>query len=340
MSAEPNTIPPKPAPMPVIEVNIPNSLKQLARWVVWSWTWNAKRKKWDKPPRNARTGCVESSTDPMTWSTFGEGIRFHDTGRADGIGFTLPVDDPFVAVDLDKCAANGVVEKWAAEIIAALNTYTEISPSGRGIRMLCHGDLPRGRRRKGHVEMYSDGRYVTITGHHVEGTSKTIEHRTVELAALHANVFGSCERPQPPRQFGTGLKNADDQELIRRAKSAMNGTWFRQLWAGDTSGYSSPSEADLALVSMLAFWTGPDAERIDRLFQASALCRDKWAEREDYRLRTIAKALERCEFYTPAVRPAHNVHRRQLPPSMHRRPGNAYKFGLRPARIYVGEGTA
>src|SRR5262249_4774716 len=47
-------------------------------------------------------------------------------------------------------------------------------------------------------------------------------------------------------------------------------------WAG--CGYGSPSEADLALASLLAFWTGGDAARVDRLFRASALSRPKWDE--------------------------------------------------------------
>jgi len=64
------------------------------------------------------------------------------------------------------------------------------------------------------------------------------------------------------------------------------------------------SEADLALCSALAFWTGRDADRIDRLFRSSGLMREKW-ERADYREETIAKAVERSEFYeAPAERPS------------------------------------
>jgi len=69
---------------------------------------------------------------------------------------------------------------------------------------------------------------------------------------------------------------------------------------GDTSEYGNDdSAADQALVNMLAFYTGPDPERIDRLFRMSALVRDKWYEREDYRNRTIEKALRNCKkFYS------------------------------------------
>jgi hypothetical protein len=74
---------------------------------------------------------------------------------------------------------------------------------------------------------------------------------------------------------------------------------FCRLWNADTAGYASQSEADMALCCHLAFWTGKDASRMDSLFRQSGLYRDKW-ERQDYRERTIAKAIERTtETYNP-----------------------------------------
>jgi hypothetical protein len=91
-----------------------------------------------------------------------------------------------------------------------------------------------------------------------------------------------------------------DEEIVRKALDASNGEKFRRLWAGDASGYTSGSEADQALCSLLSFWIGPDPNRIDALFRQSRRYREKW-ERADYRDRTIAKALEgRVEFYEPA----------------------------------------
>jgi hypothetical protein len=88
-----------------------------------------------------------------------------------------------------------------------------------------------------------------------------------------------------------------DAEVVQKALSASNGERFARLWAGDTSGYGSHSEADLALCGMLAFWTGGDATRMDSLFGQSGLYRKKW-DRENYRNRTIAEALSgKTEFY-------------------------------------------
>jgi primase-polymerase (primpol)-like protein len=98
--------------------------------------------------------------------------------------------------------------------------------------------------------------------------------------------------PPPPNH------DLDDDTLLERARSARNGDKFRRLYdEGNIDGYGSRSEADLALVGEIAFWTGPDPDRIDRLFRGSKLMRDKW-DRDDYRERTIEKALANCtEFY-------------------------------------------
>ncbi len=80
--------------------------------------------------------------------------------------------------------------------------------------------------------------------------------------------------------------------LLDEARHAANGAKFQVLFdEGDISGYPSPSEADLALCSMLAFWTGNCARSIDYYFRQSALCRPKWLTRADYPQQTIARAI-------------------------------------------------
>jgi hypothetical protein len=81
----------------------------------------------------------------------------------------------------------------------------------------------------------------------------------------------------------------DDADVLRRATSARNADRFRRLWEGDSGGHSSPSEADMALCSLLAFWT-QDPEQIARLVGQSGLYRPKW-DRQDYRDATISKVL-------------------------------------------------
>src|SRR5918994_1192976 len=90
-----------------------------------------------------------------------------------------------------------------------------------------------------------------------------------------------------------------DEEVIELAKGAKNAGKFEALWEGDTSGYASHSEADQALISLLAFYT-QDETQLDSLYRRSGLCREKWLKRSGYRRSTIDKALSnRTETYTP-----------------------------------------
>jgi len=87
----------------------------------------------------------------------------------------------------------------------------------------------------------------------------------------------------------------DDEEVIKKAAGAANGTKFNSLWCGETSGYKSSSEADMALSQILAYWTGNDAQQMDRLFRRSGLYRPKWDEKrgtDTYGQLTIKKAIK------------------------------------------------
>src|SRR5215218_4558635 len=89
-----------------------------------------------------------------------------------------------------------------------------------------------------------------------------------------------------------------DEEIISLARSAKNAAKFEALWEGDISGYASHSEAEQALISLLAFYTQDEAQ-LDSLYRRSGLCREKWLKRSDYRRSTIEKALSNLtETYT------------------------------------------
>jgi putative DNA primase/helicase len=260
---------------------IPFDLRGERRWVCWRYEERAgKATKVPITPEGAPAKC----NDPSTWATFQTCLAAATrNGQIAGIGFVL--GDGFAGVDLDHARdrGSGQIAEWAARIIDRLRSYTEISPSGTGIHIICRGSLPPGRRRKGPIEMYDADRYFTVTG--VRINDYGIEDRSRELAELHAEIFSA------PSVGGRDLPE-EDRELIHRAMAARDGEKFRRLWQGQWQGeYPSHSEADLALCNLLAFWTGGDRERIDRLFRASGLYRDKW-ERADYREATIARALE------------------------------------------------
>jgi hypothetical protein len=114
--------------------------------------------------------------------------RVFNCDTVDGIG--LQLGSPYTGVNLDGCRDSGTgdIEPLAQKIIASLNSYTEVSPRGCGVHIWVKGNLPPGGRKKGHIEMYCTGRFLTVTGLHLDGTPKTVEERQTELTDLAVAV--------------------------------------------------------------------------------------------------------------------------------------------------------
>jgi putative DNA primase/helicase len=255
--------------------SMPPPMRERDQWVMW--LQEQREGKFTKVPYRI-DGRRASSTDQSTWTTFDNVVLASQTGRFSGIGFAL--SPPFVGIDLDKAIRDdGDLEPWASEIITSIDSYTERSVSARGFHIICRGKLPAEGRRRGHIEMYASDRFFVMTGRHVAGTPLTVEERSAAVNAAHAKFIARPEvdypRPAPVR-----VVDVDDQNLVRRMLNARNGNNVGRLWHGNTSAYGDDhSASDAALVAHLAFWTGNDPDRIDRLFRMSALYRSKWDER-------------------------------------------------------------
>jgi putative DNA primase/helicase len=149
--------------LPVLVENIPEELKVRPQWVLWQ----AVGEKPGKVPYSAKTGCKASSTDLMTWSTFGEALEAYKKDGYAGVGFMFCSADPYTGIDLDNCVdQNGEIAVWALEIVRYLDSYTELSATGRGLHVIARGDVAN--RRKDEVEVYSSKRFFTVTGHVIE----------------------------------------------------------------------------------------------------------------------------------------------------------------------------
>jgi primase-polymerase (primpol)-like protein len=281
-------------------------MRELEQWLCWRL--EERDGKPTKIPYSPRTGSRASSTDSATWATFSEAVAARKEHGYSGIGFVFSEDDAYCGVDLDKCrdSETGALAEWAQEIVSGLDSYTEISPSGTGVHVICQGELPAGRSRKGSVEAYQSGRYFTVTGKHLEGTPETVEERTRQLQAMARRVFGE------PESNGNGLAHTEqqrgaespleDDELIRLASESNDGGKFRELFSGGYFGHTSHSEAVAALLLKLAFWSGRDASQMERIFRRSGLMYKKFDSRRGqttWGAQEIQKAIEKTrETYT------------------------------------------
>jgi hypothetical protein len=299
----------RPTPVSVHADGIPDELKALPNWVCWRY--KRRDDKWTKVPIDPATGRNAKPNDASTWSSFDDALAGHNKNGIDGIGFVFSESDPYCGIDLDDCRdpSTKQLDPWASEIVKRFASYTDISPSRTGVKIFIKGALaPGSRNRVGNIEVYDRGRFFCVTGRRHKDTPDTIKNKPNELKRFHAETFPAQESPHPAAKTDHAAALIDavhaavaltDEEIVDEAKAAKNGNKFSALWNGDHSGYKSQSEADLALCSLLSFWTGGDRGRIDELFRKSQLYRDKW-DRDDYRTQVIDKAVEgRTEFYKP-----------------------------------------
>ena len=285
--------------------NLPSELRQNGRFC--SWQYESVKGRLTKMPyrldgHRARSTVREDFCD---FDTMIAHIGKLNQGKRT-VGLGLGIFDGFCAVDIDHCVEGGKLSEMAVDIINTMDSYTEYSPSGEGIRIIFRAafDYDKGRyyinKREIGLEIYVSGctnKYVTLTGNTIRRVG--VNERTAELKALLEYYMKKPEAEYKlPDDFEPHSYLTDEQVL----EKAMNGRArrFMKLYKeGDFSDYGSQSEADLALCSMLAFWCGGDTDQMDRLFRESALYREKW-ERDDYSERTKNMAVNGCrEFYEP-----------------------------------------
>lgn len=142
---------------------IPQSMRDTGRWILWRLEW---REAWSKVPY-AVAGHRCSTTNASHWSDF-ESVRdAYIAGGYDGIGFVL--GDGWAGIDLDDCRTeDGTIAKWAKQILRAAKSYSEISPSGTGVKIFGRGAIATAHNKfaceNGTVEVYDNARYFCVTG--------------------------------------------------------------------------------------------------------------------------------------------------------------------------------
>ena len=157
-------------------MNLPKELTELKQWVCWRLE-KDKNGRDIKIPYNPETGKKASSSNPATWRSYAEAEYAKEKyflGQDhffSGVGFVFTAECGIIGIDIDHCLVDGKLNSRPSDVAAAIlaklpPTYIEISPSGEGLHIFLKGNMPSSGRRnnKYGVEMYSSGRYFTVTG--------------------------------------------------------------------------------------------------------------------------------------------------------------------------------
>lgn len=270
---------------------IPTELHHIKQWVCWK-KLPLENGKVTKKPINPMTNDNASVSNPNTWSDMMGAIIGAEQYALDGIGFVL--ENGYFGVDLDDCT-----EELKEEFINQLQSYTEISQSGKGIHIICKGEIPKSARTKG-VEIYKGGRFFVMTGNAINDYQ--IEDCTERIKPLYEKYILETKPKidQPTQSIIQQSIQLTDQDLIYKANNSRNGQQFRMLFDGnwEALNYPSQSEADMAFCNLLAFWSGRNENQMDRIVRMSGLFREKWDRKQSgstYGAITISNAIKNCK---------------------------------------------
>jgi putative DNA primase/helicase len=259
--------------------NIPAELKALKQWAVFRSYLDKKSGRYKKVIISPVTGKFAKSNEPETWEEFGKADTYRKRYRYQGLTFALNKGIVFIDLDhaIDK-ETGEIVSPEAKRLLELLpNTYAERSVSGTGLHLFCFGGLPDDalkRNDRTGVEIYSTLRFACMTGDIIDGRNILTDYSD-NIAAIAYEFTG---KRLPPRQYESAQSRTTDAELVERIRNSRQGTKFDALMRGDISAYPSHSNADSALVFILAWWT-QDPAQIDGIFRSSGLYRDKWDSR-------------------------------------------------------------
>lgn len=295
-----------------------DALKRFPQFVLYKKASDASRPgKTKKFPVDPYTGAASGATNRGIFLDYEVAEALQASVGADGVGFSFTKDDPFFFIDIDGCLSDNQMTPLAAETIAAFGgAAVEVSQSGRGIHIIGVGDAGAHKCRRDAIglEMYTEGRFVALTGDRAFGDAGTSHSAALaQLVATYlAPDLAGTEAGWTTAPCAGWNGPTEDDALIDRAlrsksmRSILGGAAaFGDLWTGnaevlarayppDTSSHSghNGSSADAALAQHLAFWTGLDCDRVHRLMLRSGLVRPKW-DREAYLTDTILKACSR-----------------------------------------------
>lgn len=264
--------------------NIPNTLKQQASWCVWK-----RDSDRGKIPYNPHTGYKAKSNDPGTFSDFQISYKAYESGSYDGLG--IGIFNGIGAIDIDHCIVDGVFTDMASDIIDRMGSYTEISPSGNGIRIIFtvdnfqyDKDLYYINNQKKGLEIYIAGatsKFVTITGNKIN--DNTIVEGTEKLEEVLGMYMQRNTTQEQPTVMQPTTYPGDHFLQIGLEKDGK----LKAYWNG-ARPHRNESEDDAGLMAKLLYWCNNAPDEAIKAFRSSPYANQKDEEHK--------KKLDRADY--------------------------------------------
>jgi primase-polymerase (primpol)-like protein len=263
---------------------IPNEMKRLPGWLYWV------DKKIPKTLRKDPSTGKCNHNNPACLGSLEEVLQqIRHFNCKHGLAFSFRREFDLTYIDLDNCRdpETSVLTEFAQGIVERMNSYTEISPSRKGLHIVVRGQVerPRMHTTPNHagrqIEIKPYGFYMTVTGSLLLGTPPTVEERQHDLSALYEELFGNN------RERAVQIQST----RTRRASTA------KRVQPRDERSLDRSAD-DFALCTDLVKGGLTDVQIEDVLTALPFMNRPKWRDRPDYRKKTIQAARKAVQQQT------------------------------------------
>jgi hypothetical protein len=184
-----------------------------------------------------------STTNPATWAPFDDAWEAYvslldydndpsipERGRVVGLGVVLTRNAEVTCIDLDSVLINGTCHPRIEWLVERCNSFTEVSPSGNGLHLFVKGTVPRDLKKAGQIEVYSNNRYICVTGVRWRGGPRvTWQQPFLDFLTREAGDVRGCAAPYP----GSSRSVSDDlaAALLRKLQIWGVSTGPIRRWA-------------------------------------------------------------------------------------------------------------
>lgn len=214
--------------------------------------------KFNKAPRNPKTGIRVGANEPSNFGTFDDAVQGLDTGRYSGCGILLTADSGITGIDIDDVRQqDDPVKEWVKRAVAA-GAYCEHSPSGDGLRLFVRGTLPDTGRKYEGLEVYNRDRFLTVTGASLNKEPAALidgQRLIDEFLEFMPERPAKAKEAQVVKNSQTAAANPD---MVTKLVAFMAvkepllhaGEWGQVDTGMGVIGYPSQSEADYAYTAV------------------------------------------------------------------------------------------
>lgn len=203
--------------------NVPQVLQDRPQWLVWRFVRKSGQDKPSKmpyylngnlrgwpngmPPHQKGVKAVGTQAQPQVdqghdldrqaLGTMQQAVGALNSGRWDGVGFAFLPGDGLIGIDVDGAIdpIDGDMADHCQEIIDRCQSYTELSPSGKGIHVIVRGETETFKCNKVGVEVFCGRQFFTVTGREFGGGGDVAQISQETLSWLRVLVKGRDQLP-------------------------------------------------------------------------------------------------------------------------------------------------